>query len=275
MILIDMNQIMVSHIIGGLKDHARPDINSARRSIIRALHRVRCAFPTMGEIILCYDSRTYWRKELFPHYKANRKAERISSGVNWEEVHTVMNHIKDELRINMPYKTIEVEGAECDDIIAVLCRELHQAEEIIIVSQDKDFFQLQRYPGVRQYNISSGEFIVCDAPEKALREHIVRGDYSDGIPNVMSADDTFVTHKRQKTMSKDKINSLSELTPEEFGNYIRLRNWNRNFTLIDFINIPEQLAKEIRACYDKQAKNGFGKRQSTTAYLIQHNIEVL
>ena len=99
---------------------------------------------------MCHDSRHYWRRDFFPEYKANRRKGRKESSLDWDAIFECLNAIKEEIRINMPYKFLEVYGAEADDIIATICSEY--AEEIMIISGDKDFIQLQRFPNVKQYD---------------------------------------------------------------------------------------------------------------------------
>ena len=36
-----------------------------------------------GDIIICCDDKNYWRKQTFPHYKANRKKFREESDYDW------------------------------------------------------------------------------------------------------------------------------------------------------------------------------------------------
>ena len=79
----------------------------------------------------------------------------------------------------------------------------------MIVSNDKDFQQLQRYPNVHQYSPLKKTQLVCENPEKFLLEHIIKGDVSDGVPNILSDDDVFVNkEKRQKPCGGKKVNQI-------------------------------------------------------------------
>ena len=199
-------------------------------------------------MVLCYDDKNYWRRQIFPFYKQNRKQEREKSKYDWDKVFSVLNKIRDEVRSNFPYHVIQVQGAEADDVIASLVRmnlRQQQQEPILILSADKDFIQLHRYPLVKQYDPIRNRWIENSDPVGFLQEHIIRGDRSDGIPNILTCDDAIVTGKPQKKMSKEKIASLASMDPQDFTNFIRLRNWKRNSELIDFNRIPEDVTNRI------------------------------
>ncbi len=171
----------------------------------------------------------------------------------------------------LPYYVIQVQGAEADDVIAALSRKHHLSDKILILSADKDFIQLQQYETVKQYDPIRNRWIVNDNPIHYLQEHIVRGDRSDGIPNILTCDDAIVNGKAQKKMSKEKIAALANLKPEEFTNYIRLRNWKRNSELIDFSKIPTSIVENIIMTFNKYRVNPSVDIQ----YLIDNNIQDL
>lgn len=249
MILVDANQIAISHLMVRSKIEDGINIDSVRKSIVRVIGRIAKKYgPEYGQMILCYDDKNYWRRDAFPFYKKNRKQEREASKYDWDQVFSVLNIIRDELRANFPYKVLQVQGAEADDIVASLCMDnskLETPEKVLILSADKDFIQLHKYDFVRQYDPIRNRWIENDDPVMYLQEHIIRGDRSDGIPNILTCDDAIVTGKPQKKMSKDKIASLANMSPDEFTNFIRLRNWKRNAELIDFGRIPESVVERI------------------------------
>ena len=51
-------------------------------------------------------------------------------------------------------------------------------------------------------------------------------------------------------MSKEKITSLASMNPQEFTNFIRLRNWKRNSQLIDLSLIPQDITDKIILAYE-------------------------
>ena len=249
MILVDANQIAISHLMVRSKIEDGINIESVRKSIVRVIGRIAKKYGNeYGQVVLCYDDKNYWRREVFPFYKKNRKQEREASKYDWDQVFSVLNTIRDELKGNFPYKVLQVQGAEADDIVASLCMENAKTdapEKVLILSADKDFIQLHKYDFVRQYDPIRNRWIENADPVMYLQEHIIRGDRSDGIPNILTCDDAIVTGKPQKKMSKDKIASLANMSPDEFTNFIRLRNWKRNAELIDFGRIPESVVDRI------------------------------
>ena len=228
MILVDANQIAISHLMVRHKIEEEINIDSIRKSIVRVIARIQRKFKSeYGKLVLCYDDKNYWRRQVFPYYKQNRKQERQSSKYDWDKIFSVLNKIRDELRNNFPFHVLQVDGAEADDIIASLVQKNSTAtypEPILILSADKDFIQLHKHPFVRQYDPIRNRWIEDEDPVRYLQEHIIRGDRSDGIPNILTCDDAIVMNKPQKKMSREKISSLASMDPSEFTNFIRLRN---------------------------------------------------
>ena len=156
MILVDMNQISLASVMMHLnmKKTTKPEENMVRHMILNSLRMYRGKFNgEYGELILCYDSKHYWRRDYFPQYKCNRKKIRESSNLDWDAIFECLNNIKQELKDYFPYKHLEVYGAEADDIIAALCLELEfDNGKTLILSGDKDFIQLHKYVNVSQYS---------------------------------------------------------------------------------------------------------------------------
>ena len=274
MILADMNQISVASVMMHLHMSKRtvPDYNMVRHMILNSLRMYRTRFSSeFGEMVLCYDSRHYWRRDYFPQYKANRKKGREKSAQNWDAIFECLNTIKEEIRTNMPYKFLEVYGAEADDIIATICSEYN--EEIMILSGDKDFIQLQKFPNVNQYSPITKKMVNGANPVGYLKEHVFKGDVSDGIPNVLSSDNTFVEGLRQRPLGKNKIASWIEHDFNDVApNDEVKRNYQRNQKLIDLTYIPSELSDEILETY---RSSSYGDRSKLLNYFIQKRLKTL
>ena len=272
-ILVDANQIAISHLMVRNKIENGIHIESVRKSIIRVIARIHRRFKQdYGDLILCYDDKNYWRRDIFPYYKRNRKQERENSKYDWDEVFSVLNTIRDEIRDHFPYKVLQVSGAEADDVIASIVHmesESNEPKPTLILSADKDFIQLHKYSFVRQYDPIKNRWISHENPVQYLQEHIIKGDRSDGIPNILTCDDAIVAGKAQKKMSKEKITSLASMNPQDFTNFIRLRNWKRNSTLIDLSRIPEEVSDRIKVIYETTLP----KDNISIEYFIQNNIQ--
>ena len=274
MILVDMSQIMMANIMMQLhmSKKSEPEEEMVRHMVLNSLRMFRTRFLSeFGEMVLCYDSRHYWRRDYFPEYKHSRRKGRATDSKDWDSIFSCLNNIKDEIKTHMPYKSVEVYGAEADDIIATLCSEY--AEEIMILSGDKDFIQLQRFPNVNQYSPITKKMINGEDPARYAKEHVFRGDTSDGIPNVLSPDNTFVDGLRQKPMTKKKISSwidhdFNDVAPNDEVK----RNYQRNLKLIDLTYVPEELFSEILETYRSSPS---GDRSQLLNYFIQKRLNNL
>lgn len=277
MILLDLNQIVVSNLMQqiNISKEDKVEEDFLRHMILNAIRSVKSKFSDQyGELIICSDSFNYWRKDLFPYYKANRKKSRDNSIFDWNAIFKTINKIKTEIRTNFPYHYIEIQTAEADDVIAVLTKSYCNDQKILIVSGDRDFVQLQKYQNVSQYSTISKSWIKESDPKAFLLGKILTGDAGDGIPNFISDDDTFVNdNKRQRRLTKKKIQSImmaklpqSILTESEYRGYMR------NRYLIDFDYIPESLEKKILQELEKPIE---ATPTHVYRYLMQNGLKVL
>ena len=275
MIIFDFNQVAISNLmeqIGSSKTAV--DESLVRHMILNTIRTYIKKFKESHgpEVIIACDSKNYWRREIFPHYKAGRKKARESSGHDWGSIFDCLNKIRDELKTHSPYKVIEVETCEADDIIAVLVQKHSATQKIMILSSDKDFAQLQRFTNVEQYSPILKKYIKEPLPLAQLKQLIIRGDKGDGIPNILSADDCFVTATRQKPITEAKIIGWMNQEPKEFCNDLMLRNFSRNETLIDLTKIPQNLIESILHTYE----NAKGKsKQEFMNYMIANRLKNL
>ena len=272
MILIDLSQIMVASTMMSMgKDRTEVDIKMIRHMILNSLRMYRQKYhEEYGELVLCCDGRNSWRREHFPLYKAGRKTTRDSSSKDWTQIFESLDTIKSELKEYFPYKYIEVEAAEADDVIGVLAKSWN--EPIMIISSDKDFIQLQVKENVKQYSPITKKIVNDTNPERYLREHILRGDSSDGIPNFLSADDCIVEKIRQTPITKKKIELWIDQNPEDFCNEEQLRNYHRNMKLIDLQYTPSNIVDQIGKQYDEIPK---GKRSGLLNFFIERKLNNL
>lgn len=258
MILLDFNQVAISNLFQNLNLSKSSSLVKVEEDLLRhmILNTIRGIVQynkdKFGKLVICCDNKIYWRKEFYPYYKSNRKRDRDNSGLDWESFFVSLNKIKAEIIEFMPYQVVDVHGAEADDVIAVLVKELHKTEKILIVSADKDLSQLQKYSNVYQLNPITKKIIKIDDPEKFLYEHIIRGDSGDGIPNFLSDDDTFVTSKRQKPISTVKLEGWLSQKPEDYCDEKMIAGFVRNRKLIDFDYIPELIKNNVLNSYNKE-----------------------
>ncbi len=164
---------------------------------------------------------------------------------------TCLQKFKQELREHFPYKVVDVEGAEADDIIGTLTPLYAPHQKILILSSDGDFLQLQRYgSNVKQYNPSMKKYVKSENPAVELKEKINRGDKGDGIPNIFSPSDCFVRDLRQKAITKGVIEKYLNEDVDKWESEEARVGFSRNATLIDLTNIPSELKDKIINTYD-------------------------
>ena len=276
MILIDLNQVLISNLMQQIGSNPKIKLDEPliRHMVLNSLRSYAKQFKSKyGDIVVACDSKKYWRRDIFPFYKAHRKSDREKSEFDWHLIFQTLNKIRDELKENFPYKVIEVEGAEADDVIGVLTARLAAHEEILILSSDKDFVQLQKYQNVVQYSPILKRFVKTEDPLEYIKEHIIRGDRGDGIPNFLSPDNTFVAGERQKVISSKKLKEWINSSADEFCTTdIMLRGYKRNQMLVDLDYIPETIKEQIVQAYDVPKT---GSRQKMLNYFIENRLKNL
>jgi hypothetical protein len=232
-----------------------------------------------GELVICADDKKYWRRDVFPYYKASRKKARAESPYDWNLIFETLNKVRDEIRENFPYRVIQVDKTEADDVIGTICytygAELknENTEPILILSSDKDFMQLQKFVNVEQYSPIAKKFLKEANPVRFLKEHIIKGDRGDGIPNILSSDDTFIAEARQKPVVEKKLNTWVEQNPEDFCDATMLKNYRRNESLIDLSKVPTEFFDKILETY-REPKQVKGKDKILN-YFIKNRMKLL
>lgn len=254
MILLDYSQIALSNIIVQKLN----DESMIRHMILNSIRMYNKRYrDEYGQMVICADGMNTWRKDYYPYYKAKRRKNRDASDQDWNEIFRILHLVRDEIKENLPYKVVHMEGVEADDIIASLVlqsQEFGMNEPMMIVSSDKDFIQLQKFNNVKQFSPIQKKFVKDDNPRSYLFNHIMKGDTGDGIPNVLSDDDTFVSDKKQTPLRKTRIaewmensDNLRAVMDDEI-----YRNYQRNKKLIDLTEVPETIQQNIINNYNEQ-----------------------
>jgi hypothetical protein len=254
MIIVDFSGICLATILINKQN----DEQMIRHMTLNSLRMYNKKFREQyGEMILACDGMNNWRRGYYPQYKANRRKGRDESTFDWNEAFRIMHTVKDEIRENFPYKVLHIDGCEADDVIGTLVertQEFGNYEDVMIVSSDGDFKQLQRYDNVKQFSPMLKKFVVEDNPLLNLRLKILKGDAGDGVPNVLSDDDTLVEGRRQTPLMKKKIDSIIEDLSD--GELLYAASWYRNYcrneTLIDLTKTPQDLKQNIINNYEEQ-----------------------
>jgi 5'-3' exonuclease len=257
-IIVDLNQVMLSNLLMQLGNHTNAQIeeNMVRHMILNSLRSYRTKFGSdYGELVIACDNTNYWRRKLFPYYKANRKKAQEKSDLDWKAIFECLNKIRAELKEFFPYRVIDIESSEADDIIGTLvfsaAVDANSKEKVLILSGDKDFIQLHIYGNVKQYDPVRKKWITHNDPVQYLKEHILKGDAGDGVPNILSSDNCFVVGDRQRPLTAKKMDHYLKLTPDEMETMVA-RNYMRNKQLIDLTETPEEIRVKVMESYFAQ-----------------------
>jgi len=279
MILLDLNQVMIANLmiqIQGGKADLQEDL--IRHMVLNSIRLYRQKFKEYGELVICADDKNYWRKDVFPYYKAHRKEDREKSDLDWQMIFECLNKVKGEIKDNFPYRVIQVSRAEADDVIGTLTNRFgvylnnDTNEKILILSGDKDFGQLQKYANVDQFSPVTKRWVKVADPRRFLREHIMKGDRGDGIPNFLSNDSCIVAKERQKPLASKKLNIWVDQEPKDFCNEEMLRNYKRNEQLVDLDCVPDNIRAEVNRQYDEYE---LPDRKGLLNYFIKNRLKLL
>lgn len=276
MLIIDFSQVTISsYMILAMSEQYRNqsvDIDLVRHISLDGIRYINSKFRRKyGQPILAIDSpKGSWRKQAFPYYKAHRSQNRKESAIDWAELLRQINTIKREIIEVFPYKVIEVDHAEADDIIGVLARKsVAENQEVMIVSGDKDFIQLQINTNlVQQWDKRLDKYVGADNPKRYLFEHVLKGDAGDGIPNILSPGDSFVNKIRQRPMTQKRIEEFWEdkLALKEFPRF------SENLKIIDLNYTPNDIKTKILDNFDNYVVND---RNEMKNYLIKNRMKLL
>jgi len=276
MIILDLNQVMISTLMASIGNHTNMDIDEdlLRHMILNTIRaNVKKFKSEYNELVIACDDKNYWRRDIFPHYKAHRKKDREKSELDWNKIFKILNQVRDDLKEYFPYPVIQIDRAEADDIIGTLTRSFGDTTDVMILSGDKDFIQLHKYKNVKQYNPILKKYVSHEDPEMYLKEHIVKGDRGDGIPNIASPDDVFVSGGRQKPVRKAMYQALigSDIDEVESGLDDLKRNWQRNRALVDLTQTPSSIVEKVLMEYNSQS----GKTNRIMEYFTKHKLSSL
>lgn len=275
MIIIDLNQIVIAAFFASVGKHTNIEIKESKivEVALNCIKTINNQFKNeYGQILIAADSQRSWRKDEFAHYKAHRSKDREKSDVDWSMLFRCLDACRSGLKEFFPYKVICLEGAEADDVIATLA--INRVDDkILIVSGDKDFMQLQKYPWVSQYDFVGKLWRHTGEPEKFLVDHIIQGDRGDGIPNILSDGNCFVLGKRQTPLTQKQLRLLSDEEYKNNPDHKYHKNYLRNKLLIDLEEIPEEITNRIMEEFNTQIP--VPNRKKILSYLMKHRMESL
>lgn len=291
MIIVDYSGCAIAAILAFSEDLQRDEAhieNLIRHVVISTIKGYKKKFHQEygNEVVIACDSNHYWRKDVFPHYKAGRKKAREESDIPWNLIFKYMEAVKQDLMEHFPYKVITVHGAEADDIIGVLVQDIAtqpeqstldigEPKKTLIISGDKDAKQLLTHKNIRQWIPREKKYAQLEESSKLfLRRLILTGDKGDGVANVFSPADSFVTGIRQKPATEKKMlpmleaKNMLDAAPDDFTRQRIIENTR----MISFNAIPKSLRSNIIDAYEVQPK---GNRMSIMKYLAAKDMKLM
>jgi len=275
MILVDFSGICLATILINKENDER----MIRHMTLNSLRMYNQKFKEdYGQMVLACDGPNNWRKEYFPQYKGVRRKSRQESTFDWNEAFRILNSLREEIRDNFPYKVIHMDQCEADDIIGTLVensQEFGNFEPIMIVSADGDFKQLQKYDNVSQWSPLTKKLVEEGHPRQNLKLKILQGDTGDGVPNVLSDDNTLIEGRRQTPLSKKKKETILQDLSD--GELLYAASWYRNYcrneTLIDLSKTPSSLKQNIINNFMEQ--DPWGNKGKVFPYLVSKKMNRL
>tara|TARA_R110000772_G_scaffold19360_4_gene54070 strand:- start:2390 stop:3286 length:897 start_codon:yes stop_codon:yes gene_type:complete len=291
MMVIDFNQVAIASFMGEMAGRSGKDVEVnvplLRHMILNAIRAYKNKFSEEfgDEVVIACDNRHYWRRKVFPYYKGHRKKARAASEYDWSAIFDALNIIRNELDEYFPYPVIDVEGAEADDVIGALAEYSQTAGEdgglfdegtqipFLVLSGDHDFNQLQKWSNVKQYAPAQRKWIKIKEPAAAvLMEHIITGDKGDGVPNMLSPDNSFADGIRQKSIRKALLAEWKVTPPEQWITAEMSHGYNRNQQLVDLSKTPQEIKDNIIESYQRQQG---GDRSQLLNFFIKNKMRLM
>jgi 5'-3' exonuclease len=260
--LLDFSQLGVSTILGVGKEPTNEyyltNEQLCKHLIYNKIRAYNQKFSNQyGDMVICLEGKNNWRYESFQYYKHNRKTTKAEDVETWTELYRVLEATVNDLIEFFPFAVLRVNRTEADDVLATLARYINEPN--IIISSDKDFMQLLSLPHVSQYDPRTEAMKKLDVtPEQYILEHVLGGDRSDGIPNILSPDNFFLCADgvRQKSITKKyKEEFIGRLKNKELTNE-EVKNFKRNSKLINLSEIPKEIKVAILEQYSRYEIKG-------------------
>lgn len=279
MILVDYSSAAIASIMPHIKDKDFT-LELGKHCVLNYLRSFNVKFRNKyGVMVICCDDKASWRKELYPHYKANRSKSK--SDIDWTFIYQIMNETEKDIREVFPWCVVKCPTCEGDDVIASLAHTTN--EPTIIISEDKDMIQLTHFKNIEIYSHRKHKYVKNKEVDKFMFTHIIRGDTGDGVPNILSDDDTFIDDtKRQKPIRTTSIDKWYDLYKQDKSKFIeslplnQQRNWFRNYTMVILDRIPLSLCESINdTMYNKEIYNTNVSKNKILTYFAKHKMKNL
>ena len=276
MILIDYNGVAVGTFLSQKGNMVEEGL--LRVMILNQIRMYRKKYlKEYGEVVVVADGGGNFRKEIYPYYKWRRSEGRDESKIDWDEAFRIIHMIFEEIGENFPYKTIKQWGCEADDTIARIAfetQEFGKHENVMIISGDNDFIQLQKMSNVKQFSPITKKLVTTDDPHRWTMEKIFKGCGSDAVPNILSPDNAIAEGIRQKPMTKKRMDDWYNSEDPKMGmDEETYKNFCRNKKLVDLTETPQSIKDEIINTYE--AQDPWKNKSKVFPYLVKKRCRLL
>lgn len=195
------------YIIDGLNAYLRaysafPQMSSHGHQVggtvgfLKTLNRLAREFQPASFVVTWEGGGSQRRRKIFPDYKMNRKPEKLNRFYE-EDIPDSDDNRKHQLIVllsllkHLPVCQVYASDCEGDDVVAHLCRGIYRDKEVVIVSSDKDMYQLLG-PTTKIYSLYKKRFVTSDDlfDEYRIKSHnfavakCLCGDPGDNVPGI-------------------------------------------------------------------------------------------
>ena len=147
-----------------------------------------------NKFIFCWDGRSNARKKMYPEYKANRSKGTPEEEQTKHKIQKQFDTIKDDILPSMGFLNVfQFEGTEADDIMAWVVVNYDFPETPIVITTDKDMYQLlDRCDIYRPLKGDQKELVTKNVfvqrydinPDEWVDVKSLEGDSGDNIPGI-------------------------------------------------------------------------------------------
>lgn len=227
-------------------------------------------FQSMPKAIIFFDDKWggNWREEIYPDYQKSRKeAKNKYTEQQLEESKLrskYLNCLKEKIDASNRCIYLHFPKTETDDLISLYCNNIQkEGETVIILTTDKDLFQLIRDKGKKKVQVLFliKRKLVKDEKlgQEVLKKKIWLGDPSDSIPGVC------------KNVGEHSLNDLKVFLH-------KIKNWNKEaVTPVDFTDVKsiKKVCESINVKYIPSFSNFSLEQLKLNKKLIDLNYVVL
>lgn len=274
--------------------HAVPPLTNAEGTVVNAVYGVLSIVMKLRaeheheRMIACWDTAApTFRHEAYTEYKAHREEQP-------DELYAQIPLLEEGLH-DLGIESVSLDGYEADDVIGTLAMQaVARGYDVVIVSGDKDLFQLLR-PGISVLTFKKGvtETALVDelalkteyglTPEQFLEYKIMRGDPSDNIPGIKGIGEkgattllqTYGTLERVMVAAHDPASDLSASVRQKLlEGEPALDHTRKLVTILTDVPLPFDLARPPLVM-DETSLRAFLSRMGFTSLLRRLGVEAV